>query len=302
MAIDLIPPARTDRVRPLAATVRELRICWAFTRGDLSATVLPATVFTMAAAMSAGLTLDALPGLLLRCVPYFWLYIYTFDLSNQLTGIDEDRINKPHRPLVTGLVTPAEVRVRLIVTTVAFLALGAALGVFEWTVLWVAAWVFHNHLGGAKFWWGKNLAMVAGTIAQLAAAWQIVTGPTATAWTWILAIAVPLAGLVSLQDLRDRDGDLAVGRRTMVVVLGEAQARLVLAVAFAVYPVLLYVLLYDGAPTAAVLIGGVGACVLSLIAFRVLALRSRRADHHTYLLYTAWYCLALASAIPVFAR
>ncbi|WP_054811223.1 UbiA family prenyltransferase [Nocardia arizonensis] len=300
MAIDLNMPAAPPRALTVAA--RELRICWWFTRADLTATVLPASVFALAAAASAGLSAEAAVGVLLRCVPYFWLYIYTFDLSNQLTGIDEDRINKPGRPLVSGLVSVAEARRRLVVTTVAFLALGAVLRVPEWTVLWVAAWVFHNHLGGARLWWGKNLAMVAGVVAQLAATWQMITEPTERTWVWILAIAVPLAGLVSVQDLRDRDGDIAAGRRTLVVVLGETRARVVLAVAFACYPIPLYALLYGDAPTAARVLGAVGALGLAVIAIRVLRRRSPRADHLTYVLYTLWYCLTLVSAIPAFAR
>ncbi|WP_330256434.1 UbiA family prenyltransferase [Nocardia sp. NBC_00565] len=277
--------------------LRELQICWSFTRGDLTATVLPATTFALAAWMSAATPRSALPTVIIWCLSYFWLYIYTFDLSNQLIGIEEDRLNKPHRPLVVGLITPREAWWRLGVTTTAFLTLGAALGVLEWTALWVAAWVFHNHLGGARAAWGKNAAMVAGTIAQLAAAWQIVTPLTAAAWTWILTIAIPLGVLVSLQDLRDIDGDLAIGRRTAVAVVGETACRWFFAAAFTGYPVALYLLLYRHAPTIAMLLGGAGALLSLTIAYRVVRLRSRRADHTTYLLYTLWYCVTLASAV-----
>lgn len=281
--------------------LRELHICWLFSAGDLTATVVPATTFAVAAWASKHAGVASLPRILAECLIYFWLYIYTFNLSNQLTGIEEDRRNKPHRPLVVGLVTPLGAKWRLVWATAAFLALGAVLQVLEWTVLWIVAWVFHNLLGGARALWGKNAAMVAGTIAQLAAAWQIVTPLTPAAWTWITAIAIPLSLLVSLQDLRDVDGDMAVGRRTAAVVFGEMVCRRFFAAAFTVYPIAMHFLIYRNAPGAAALLGVVAALLSFVIAYRVLRRRDRRADHTTYLLYTYWYCLTLASSIFAFA-
>ncbi|WP_280441614.1 UbiA family prenyltransferase [Nocardia brasiliensis] len=288
----------TGHTVPIVGAVgRELRICWAFSAGDLTATVIPATTFAVAGWMSAGAVIWSLPVLLTECLAYFWLYIYTFNLSNQLVGIDEDRLNKPHRPLVTGLVTPNGTRKRLAVTTSVFLVLGAQIGVLEWAALWVGAWLFHNHLGGARTMWGKNAAMVVGTIAQLAAAWHLATPLTATAWTWILSIALPLAVLVSLQDLRDVTGDAAVGRRTAITVFGEYGCRRFFSAAFAIYPPLLYVVLYRDSSTAALTIGTLAATLSYTISYRVIRLRTRRADNTTYLLYTYWYCATLVSAI-----
>ncbi len=296
MTVD-IKPTDTRIGRLVRAPIHEARICWSFTWGDLSATVLPATTFAIAAWNSTGLPAESLPTVIAKCLVYFWLYIYTFNLSNQLIGIDEDRINKPHRPLVTGMITPTGARRRLVLATVAFLVVGAALGVLLWTSLWVAAWGLHNHLGWARTGWGKNTAMVAGTIAQLAAAWQIVTPLTDTAWTWILTIAVPLGVLVSLQDLRDLAGDAAIGRRTAVMVMGERSSRLFFCVAFAVYPVLTYVALYRGAPAVAQCIGAAAGALSLAIAYRVVRLRDRRSDNTTYMMYTYWYCITLASAV-----
>ncbi len=282
--------------------LREARICWSFTRRDLSATVIPATTFAVAAWAHAGHHPLLLPVVVAKCLVYFWLYIYTFNLSNQLTGIEEDRLNKPERPLVTGLVTPRGAWWRLAIVTALFIAAGAALGVLWWTLLWIAAWVFHDHLGGARRFWGKNAAMVAGTIAQLAAAWQIVTPLSRPAWTWILAIAVPLGVLVSLQDLRDVRGDIAIGRRTAVTVFGDRTCRYLFAGAFALYPFGLYALLYRHSGWPAMALGGVCAAVAFSIAYRVVAMRGPRADHTTYMLYTYWYCLTLASAIAALAH
>jgi len=280
---------------------REIQLWWSFSKGDLTATILPATTFAMAACASAHLHWPSVPLVLLKCLLYFWLYIYTFNLSNQLTGIEEDRLNKPHRPLVVGMVSIRGAWWRLFLTTGAFLVFGAVVGVLAWTVLWVVAWTFHNHLGGARAAWGKNLAMVAGTVAQLAAAWQIVIPLSSAAWTWILAIALPLGLLVSLQDLRDVDGDVAIGRKTAIALVGEKNARVFFCSAFSIYPIALNLAIYRFAPPLAALIGAVGTLLSFAIAYRVIWLRTRKADHTTYMMYTYWYCLTLLSAVFWFA-
>ncbi|KAA8886247.1 hypothetical protein F3087_27060 [Nocardia colli] len=286
--------------RAVAASQREFFICWSFTWGDLTATVVPATVFSVAAGAHAGHSSTVLIEALPRSILYFWLYIYTFNLSNQITGLPEDEINKPHRPLIVGVVSVRGASRRLVGATCLFVLSGAVFGVLGWTLLWVGAWMFHNHFGGSRIWWGKNISMVAGTIAQLAAAWQMVTPLTSAAWRWILVLAVPLAVLVSIQDLRDVDGDVAVGRRTVVTLLGEKKSRIALGAAFAAYPVAVYVLLYSHAAGAAKILGGLGMLLLLIISVRVLKVRSRRSDNLTYMYYTYWYCLTLASAIPAF--
>ncbi|MFF0458620.1 UbiA family prenyltransferase [Nocardia africana] len=284
-------------------TVRdELRLCWLFTRDDLTATVVPATIFGIAASVHTSHGFSQLTGVVVKCLIYFWLYIYTFNLSNQLTGIDEDRLNKPHRPLVRGEITAQGTRVRLVVATVVFFGVGVLLGVASWTAVWLAAWVFHDHRGGAARWWGKNAAMVAGTVAQLAAAWQITAPLDHQAWLWILVIAAPLGVLVSVQDLRDVAGDVAVGRRTAVVVFGDRRLRAVLTALFAIYPFVLYPLLYHRAPLIAASLGSAAAALLWVIAIRVAACRNPKSDNITYTLYTCWYCLTLLSAVFALAH
>jgi hypothetical protein len=287
--------------RVISAPLRELRNCWSFTWGDLTASVIPASAFTLSAWSHSGQPANKIPHILLSCLVYFWLYMYTFNLSNQLTGIEEDRINKPHRLLVTGAVSVDGARLRLLVTTVAFFSVGQLLGVFWWTVMWVAAWILHNHFGWARNSWGKNIVMAAGAIAQLAAAWQIVTPITPFAWTWLLTLALPVGFLISLQDLRDINGDRAVGRRTAVMAVSETRIRVFLSIAFLLYPVGIHFVLYSKSHYSPItlLFEIVTATICITIAYRVVRHCHRRADNLTYMLYTYWYCLTLVSSIFV---
>jgi 4-hydroxybenzoate polyprenyltransferase len=90
-----------DSQRRLLWPLRELRLSIQFIRRDIATTLIPSFIFTVVAVKYAW----PLSGLELLCVLgrwglYFWLYIYTFCLANQIAGVDEDRINKPTRPYV----------------------------------------------------------------------------------------------------------------------------------------------------------------------------------------------------------
>lgn len=289
------------RCRALAP-LREIQLSYRFIRLDLSSAFAPAVLFT-AAALKAGPALNV-AGLLAaaaRTVLYFWLYTYTFCLSNQVVGVEEDRLNKPHRPIVVGMVSQRGALIRWIVVSIAFSLVGAWFGVAKWALLWLAVSIAHNFLGLARGWFLKCAFMSAGIVAQLAPAWEMVTPLTPVAWRWILVIALVIFATVSLQDLRDIAGDRALGRRTLPLLVGEARIRIALSAVFALLPLVIHLLLL--APLGGPLVVQCSAVtgVLSLlIAGRILLCRSREADHRSYLLYTSWYCLLLLCAILLF--
>jgi 4-hydroxybenzoate polyprenyltransferase len=280
---------------------REFSLSLKFIAGDLSSTVVPASLFIAAAWHSQDLPMGVLARSFTYGVLYFWLYAYVFCLSNQLTGIEEDRINKPHRPLVVGAVSIRGAQWRWIAVMGAFTIVGWLLGVLPWAVLWQIVLILHNFGGWARRWYGKNLAMSLGIVAQLAAAWQLVGPLTPMAWRWIVFIAAAVFVLISIQDLRDLEGDRREGRRTFPVVFGEQRTRWFLAASFALLPIGVHSwLLLPLGLTPAVLACDLLHAILSLvIAARVLVCRSPQADHQTYLLFTYWYCLVLGSAIVV---
>lgn len=274
----------------------EVWLTWQFVGGDASSTILPGTLFALAAWHYQGAALESLPLILGMSIFYFWLYILPFDLSNQLVGIEEDKLNKPYRPLVQGLLSYHAAQVRWIAYMALFSMVGYWFHVSEWTVVWQVALTLHNFGGWSRHWLGKNLVMGIGVVAQLAAAWQMVMPLTEQSCRWILALAALIMLLISLQDLRDVEGDLAVGRKTLPIAIGLTQTRYLLGIGFIVLPFVLfwalnlpiriYPLLWFSA------LGGVSWW----IAFRTLCLRSPEADHQSYLLFTYWYCATLVSA------
>lgn len=292
---NVYPPAR------LAAIRTEVAIHWKFTRYDISATLIPGVLFVLAAWHSGPPDWLALPGHLLWGSLYFWLYCSAFCISNQLGGMHEDRINKPDRPLAAGLVTRSGAWARWFVTMGLFSLVGWHLGVLEWTLLWQVALILHNQGSWSRHYATKNLVMVLGSVAQLAAAWQMVRPLTPTAWAWILVPALTLLTHVSLQDMRDIEGDREVGRRTLPLVFGDGPSRLFLAVAFGLLPLATHAVLMapQGLRPAVLVLDLLLAAICLVIAARIVLLRSSTADHVTYMLYTYWYCFVLAAAIVV---
>jgi 4-hydroxybenzoate polyprenyltransferase len=291
-------PSTREAITARGRFASELRLTWALLSIDnVSITIVPGVLFTVSAWHAAGLPARILPQVLVGAVAYFFLYGYTFCLSNQLAGLEEDRVNKPHRPLVRGLATRSGIRWRLAVSAIAFAVTGWVLGVGVWALLWIAVTFLHNQMRLSRLWVAKNTAMILGMVAMLAAAAGQVAGVTAATWKWILVIAAVNAILVSLQDLRDVAGDAAVGRRTLPLVFGDRPTRLLLGAGFAALPLLLHILLFTAAGTSPAsvglqaLIGGLSL----LIACRVITRRSPAADHLTYLLYCWQYCVLLTA-------
>lgn len=280
---------------------RELRLVWAFIRYDVSTTLMPALLFTFAAYRVMQPDLLRGLGALAVSLLYFTLYAYVFCLSNQLVGVEEDRRNKPDRPIVAGLVSREGAQVRMYVVMLLFALLGQVLNVGLWTALWLLVVLLHNQCGWSWHWFGKNLCMALGVLAELAAAWQIVGPLNLSAFIWMGMIALVMFPLVVVQDLRDMRGDHAIGRRTFPLVFGEQPTRFFVAAGFCVLPLLMHAaILRVSAPTAVALAFDAALALLSLlIGVRTLLCRTRAADHRTYMIFTYWYCLALATAVVI---
>ncbi|MDI1479376.1 UbiA family prenyltransferase [Polyangium sp. y55x31] len=144
--------------------VRGLSLFWSVVAGDLSSAVVPAFLFTLAAWKTAGADPARLLGVIARSLLYFFLYTYAFCLANQARGLEEDRRNKPHRPLVRELVSVRGAWRRWAVVMALFTLAGAWLGVLEYALGWQLIILVHNVVLGARNWIVKNLCMSLGIL------------------------------------------------------------------------------------------------------------------------------------------
>src|SRR5689334_4124201 len=95
---------KKDFANPWERVIFELSLAWKFIRYDIATTIMPASLFVLA----AWRTQPSIEGIffsLAKGILYFWLYVYMFTLANQIIGIAEDLVNKPDRPLARGLIS-----------------------------------------------------------------------------------------------------------------------------------------------------------------------------------------------------
>jgi 4-hydroxybenzoate polyprenyltransferase len=279
----------------------EVKLMWQFIGRDYSSALLPALLFLVASWKSKQYYFGELLLSLVRGFLYFWLFALSFCIANQIVGIDEDRINKPERPLVTGSVSHYGAWVRWACSMTAFLLIGWQFGVLEWALLWQVCIILSNFGSWDKHWFSKNVIMGVGTFAQLAAAWQLVVPITSVAWRWIFMLAAVWLTISTVQDLRDIEGDRAIGRNTLPIAFGETASRAVLSLGFGLLPLVTHsVLMMPAGNSTNILLWDIGLAIVSLIiSVRIIFYNSPQADHRTYMLFTYWFCLVSASAIAV---
>lgn len=266
--------------------------------GNTSATILPGLACTAAACAHHGVTGWRLVSFMVASLALGFLYVYVFDTSNQAIGAEEDRINKPNRPIPLGLTTPAGLWRRFWAAVPVYLLLGWLTGTLIWVALWLAVVVGQHLVAKPRHYlWTKPIGMLVGAIAQLGCFWQLVGPIDTTGWTWILVLAITFNLALRYEDIRDIDGDRELGRTSLPILIGHWPVRLWFAIVMAAMPIALHVMLFapSTAPRPVVL-----ACAAVIAAMswtctvRSLALRTTVADHHTYMLYTLVYPASLA--------
>jgi 4-hydroxybenzoate polyprenyltransferase len=280
---------------------KEIQITWKFIKRDISVTIIPASLFTIAAWLSNSGSLNELFLDLVRAFVYFFLFIYTSVLPNQILGVEEDKINKPDRPIAAGLVSYTGAKNRYLASMIVFALVGWSFGVLEWTLLWQGLILLYNEGGWSQHWFSKNLGNGLGVVTQLAAAWQMITPLTQASLSWIFIIAFLVFVLVPLQDLRDIEGDKLLNRQTLPIAFGEQNTRVFLSFIFLIAPFFVHFILMipAGYKWKVLLCDIAQALICWVVSARVIFCRSPQADHDSYMLFTYWYCLMLASASVV---
>ena len=271
--------------------IRECFVTWQTIKNDYNTTLVPITLYFLFASYEAEklfLPKDIFLGLL-----YALLYIAPFCFSNQIQGIEEDRIEKPDRPLASGLISVRGAWYRFICWTLALLGWSFCFGMQKWSLMWVATTVFHNFLGGDNHFVTKNtLCMTLGTAAQFGAAWTTYHPRMCSLqrrWMWMIAIWIGI--LANIQDFRDMRGDRKRGRRTLPLVIGVLPARKLMALLCVLLGLILHSFLYR---SSSILANSVRNSIFVwhlVLAVRIFSVRSTRGDQITYKYYLSFlYC------------
>ncbi|KAF9062685.1 UbiA prenyltransferase family-domain-containing protein [Rhodocollybia butyracea] len=272
------------------ALTHEFIIFLGFSWRDWSTTIIPGSIFSIGAMRTLPPS-SAILHSYLFLILWLTLFVYWFNLSNQIAGVEEDLINKPDRPIPSQKITIFEAKLRWALALTAFISLAVYKPTLRpETICWIftVALLCATPLG--KHWFVKNcVAMTAGTWALLGASWKAIAPLTPRAELSILTVSLWVGLAIHIQDLRDMKGDAAIGRRTLPLVVGSSGSRWIIT--FFLIPVSLLVLWKGGilsiAPVSLV-------AVHAFLGYRVMHDTGSYYDHKTFMIFTYIFCLVLA--------
>ncbi|KAJ1504975.1 hypothetical protein HMI54_006418 [Coelomomyces lativittatus] len=211
------------------AVAKWLTTLYLFTKTDIHNLVLPACTLNGVVHGVWGSTCMAwdpwiLMGSMMKVGVWGWVGLLCIDIPNQVTGLEEDKVNKPFRPLVQGLITPTRAWQWLGVAALGWIGLAMYWDVVVPTVLFLAASAVYNGTSFPQHWIGKHLCNAWGYGCYYAAASRLAyldllamqgaPGPEVieVLSQWVVMHMVVIFMTISIQDLRDVEGDVKVGR------------------------------------------------------------------------------------------
>lgn len=298
---------------------------WLFTFSDLKTIIIPSTIFGLANARAARPLHDdnyyhsnsSWAGEALHRVPlvsfWLWIHLLPFTISNQrhILSIEEDRINKPWRPLPSGRLSRREANFFIVTTyTLAQLcSLWLGTGLAQGAVLVLLGTWYNNFRGADCNPFVRNMINSLGYTCFLTGALEtaanqplfflVFSQSTALSLrplaNWVAIIAGIVFTTVHSQDMYDQAGDAARQRKTVPLFIGDAPARWMLAVWMVLWGIACPVF-WD----AVILARVVCAVLAGTVALRSLLFRDVDSDKRTFVVWNSW--MAMIYVLPLTAR
>ncbi|KAJ7593897.1 UbiA prenyltransferase family-domain-containing protein, partial [Mycena floridula] len=261
-----------------------------FTESDI-ASILGPTLSDLCLEVLVGPT--SLKGFSMGCL---WLELHL--LAFEILGIDEDKLAKPHRPIVSGRISLENAEQLYRATMALALLYSMYLDLLPCSIIYIAAIVAYNEGRWAENWVMKSMLASIGYVCYC---WGVTSiFDHGKSLSDVSRLAVLLSGALHAttgyaQDFRDREGDSAIGRKTIPILLPQYLAR---------WSLLVTIFAWTGAlvwlwrPPILVSVGLVASGVVSTVKF--VCDYSLEADNNSYLWYNIW--LITAHFLPLSAR
>lgn len=298
-----------------------------FTSNDFKSILIPhTTIGLLQASTGPLLTTNASPdiwailGRAYMVLAWNGLNLLTFNVTNQRLpeSIAEDSVNKPWRPIASGLITPVEAKrlLRILIPLTYVVSLLWTGGAFETLGMVAMTWLYNDLEGGDESVFlrhalnGCAFALHTYASTMIAAnennslAWSILhegeemgVSMTPVALRWLVIQGCIVATTIHAMDLPDIDGDRKRNRKTLPLVIGERAARVWLALGCLAWSVLCLVywdLIRTNTIVCLVVLGW-----SALMAGRAIALWNVDATKRTYKMWCVW--LTVIYALPSFA-
>ncbi|KAL4079891.1 UbiA prenyltransferase family-domain-containing protein [Scleroderma yunnanense] len=216
----------------------DLYTIFLFTRADIVIALLPVTLFSIAAAPLSS------PIRLIDTIFWIWLHLLQFNVANQIKAPEEDKINKPSRPIPAGRITVHDatiLRWTLVPICLAYSALySPQLMWVSLTMLLFTMW--YNENDGDKESFSKNfltaimygLSEIGGTLVAGHDHTQV--SPTGRIAAEVTVIV--FASTLHAQDFRDASGDRLTERRSFPILYPVA-SRIAIGLAIPLWSIFL---------------------------------------------------------------
>ncbi|KAI9667237.1 MAG: hypothetical protein M1821_000050 [Bathelium mastoideum] len=219
-----------------------------------------------------------------------WINLLPFNIQNQLddAAIEEDRVNKPWRPLPSGRVNPSLARTWMNLFYCAALLTSLRLGGLRQCLALLGLGYWYNRAGGSDCSWAvRNLINAYGFISFASGAMECALGTqvllTKSLLQWFSIIGAIVFCTVQTQDMYDMEGDAARGRSTLPLVIGDGPARWSIAIAVIFFSFMSF--LFWNAQWVR---GNFPLLLGCVIALRTLTYRTVAADKRTFQLWNLW--------------
>ncbi|CAF1441972.1 unnamed protein product [Adineta steineri] len=177
---------------------------------------------------------------------YLYFYHMHFNISNDIAGVEGDRIDKPERPIPSNRVSIERAWHLYYITVMIYIVYSYSIGHLFPCLLWVFITIIHNFTTIQNTSIGKNGILPPGTYAMICVVWCLMNNVSniydhpKIVWNIVFNSCVFAAATVQ-QDMRDVEGDRAQGRRTFSVTMGNRKAAQLIAKIF--FCVLLLILI-----------------------------------------------------------
>ncbi|TBU40209.1 UbiA prenyltransferase family [Dichomitus squalens] len=254
-------------------------VLYGFTGSDIMGILIPTTAFGTLASGSLDPTCIAVRGL------WVWLHLLQFCVSNQSLEPEEDRKNKPWRPIPSGALSMRSARTFRWGLLVACLAFSAQCGALIPSAAFSFATWAHNEAKLGSQWISRNVLngigyssfSVGASYVGCSALDYFSASEVLVAQMLIFAV---ISTTIQAQDFKDVEGDILVGRQTLPIVFPIA-SRIVTVLLIPVWSFFFAFFYPTAYPSLLFLVGILGA----INSVRFWFIRTRDGDKVSYLLY-----------------
>lgn len=172
---------------------------------------------------------------------YLYLYTLQFNISNEIAGVESDRIDKPQRPIPSNRVSMTRAWHLYYMMVFVFIVYCYLIGHLFPCIVWILVTIVLSFTAAHKSSVIKNSLLIPGAYTMISVVWCLMNDVSTLSdhpralWNIVFNSCI-IGAIIVQQDMRDVNGDRAIGRRTFSVVMGSPRAeRLVAKICFVAF-------------------------------------------------------------------